>query len=246
MTSIPPRILLVEDDPVSRSYLCTALQALPATVDAADSVAAAVALVAAQRYDLWLFDAHLPDGSGIELLLRARARDPDAIALAHTATDDPDLFAALAAAGFREVLAKPLPVAAVRSTVRRALGLRGDGDADGDASTADAGLPVWDDDAAERALNGNRAHIATLRSLFVAELPGLRERVAAAARSHDFEGVQGELHRLRASCGFVGAARLAHATQALHRDAASVLLLRSFDEAAQDTLQQSVANRSLS
>jgi inosine-uridine nucleoside N-ribohydrolase len=33
MTPPPPRVLLVEDDPVSRAFLSAAVQALPATVD---------------------------------------------------------------------------------------------------------------------------------------------------------------------------------------------------------------------
>ena len=46
------------------------------------------------------------------------------------------------------------------------------------------------------------------------ELPGQRVRIAAAVAACDEAGVRGELHRLVASCGFVGAARLA---QAVHR-----------------------------
>ncbi len=75
MTSTLPHVLLVEDDPVSRAFLGAAIQAVPATVDAADTMAAAFALATAGPYDLWLFDANLPDGSGIELLTRLRARD---------------------------------------------------------------------------------------------------------------------------------------------------------------------------
>ena len=88
MTSQPPRVLLVEDDPVSRAFLGAAIQALPAAVDAADSMAAALALAAAGRYDLWLFDASLPDGSGSELLAKLRVRDASTPALAHTAAHD--------------------------------------------------------------------------------------------------------------------------------------------------------------
>lgn len=236
MTSTLPRVLLVEDDPVSRVFLGAAIQAIPATVDAADTMAAAFALATAGPYDLWMFDANLPDGSGIELLTRLRARDAETPALAHTASDDGAVIDALIAAGFREVLVKPLPAVAVQTVIRRALGLVGGSAAQGEAaSTAD--LPVWDDDAAARALNGNREHIATLRTLFVAELGGLRQRIAAAARNQDLAGMRSELHRLRASCGFVGAARLGHAAQELHNNVGSILRLQDFDIAAQGTLE---------
>jgi HPt (histidine-containing phosphotransfer) domain-containing protein len=72
--------------------------------------------------------------------------------------------------------------------------------------------------------------------LFVDELPRLRERIHAAADSGDLDGVRAGLHKLRASCGFVGAARLGDITQALFLQAASRTLLARFDEAADDTL----------
>ena len=202
-------------------------------------MAAAFALATTGTYDLWLFDANLPDGSGIELLTRLRARDAETPALAHTASDDGAVIDALVAAGFRQVLVKPLPAVAVQTVIRRALGLTGGsaGMQDETASTTD--LPVWDDDAAARALNGNRDHIATLRTLFVAELVSVRQRIAAVARNQDLAGLRNELHRLRASCGFVGAARLGEAAQELHNDVGSMLRLQDFDIAAQGTLEQS-------
>jgi DNA-binding response OmpR family regulator len=239
MTSTLPHVLLVEDDPVSRVFLAAAIQAVPATVDAADTVAAAFALATAGSYDLWLFDANLPDGSGTELLTRLRALDARTPALAHTASDDGAVIDTLSAAGFREVLVKPLPAVAVQTMIRRALGFPGGSTGMRDAAAFTADLPVWDDEAATRALNGNREHIATLRALFVAELAGLRQRIATDARNQDFAGLRNELHRLRASCGFVGAARLGHAVQELHNDSGSILRLQDFDLAAQSTLEQS-------
>ncbi|GAB3096585.1 response regulator [Lysobacter terrae] len=228
MTPPPPRILLVEDDPVSRQFLSAAVQALPATVDAADSMAAAIALTVAGHYDLWLIDAHLPDGSGEQLLARLRSRDRATPALAHTAGADAASQQALLDAGFRQVLVKPMPSTAVRFALQEALGLAADA-----ASTA----PLdWDDEAAARALNGNREHIAALRKLFVAELPGVVERVRNAFRNEDFQGLHAELHRLRASCGFVGADRLQAAVQALDADERSHERLQQFTTAAEALL----------
>jgi CheY-like chemotaxis protein/HPt (histidine-containing phosphotransfer) domain-containing protein len=232
MTSQPPRVLLVEDDPVSRAFLGTALRALPATVDAADSVAAALALGAAGGYDLWLFDANLPDGSGAELLAQLRARDAATPAVAHTAANDPAVVEALLAAGFRQVLVKPLPAATLQRSAREVLGLTVDGAAVSNA-WANAVLPDWDDEGATRALNGNREHIDALRRLFVGELPAVIERVRNAFRNEDFQGLHGELHRLRASCGFVGATRLHLAVQALGEDQRSHARLHDFTLAAQ-------------
>lgn len=227
MRSVPPRILLVEDDPVSRAFLGAAIQSLPATVDAADGMAAAMTLTSANRYDLWLFDANLPDGSGAELLARLRIRDNATPALAHTAAHDTDVARALLESGFQQVLVKPLPSSAVQAALRQALGI--------DSTTHDAGdvAPAdWDDEIAVRALNGNREYIAALRKLFLAELPAVSERVRNAFRNEDFQGLHAELHRLRASCGFVGAARLQQAVQALGEDDRSHDRLQEFTVAA--------------
>lgn len=242
---LPPRVLLVEDDPISRAFLTAAVQGVPAEVDSADSLAAALALANAQDYALWLFDAHLPDGSGVELLAGLRPRHPRTPALAHTASDDKGLLDTLIAAGFAQVLIKPLPSASVQSAVRRALGLAGSVTRE-PIDEPDREPLVWDDEAAAIALNGNRAHIATLRGLFVHELPHLRERISMAAQSGDLDSVRVSLHKLRASCGFVGAARLGAAAHALHHQADSPSLLMRFDEAALDTLAELHASQDVS
>lgn len=232
----PPRILLVEDDPTSRAFLAAALHAIPAGVDAVDSLASALALAVNRRYDLWLFDANLPDGDGCELLERARRTQPDVPALAHTASNEPAIREKLLAAGFDDVMVKPLPASSVRSAVRHALGLDAPtGSFDGSNAVE---RPLWDDDAATAALNGNRAHVATLRQLFIAELPQTRERIVGSARNGDHAAVHAELHKLRASCGFVGAARLADAVQALQSRTDDAGTLDDFDRAALDILAQ--------
>lgn len=236
---ITPSILLVEDDPTSRAFLAAAVRAIPAEVDGADSLAAALALARSRRYELWLFDANLPDGDGRALLAQARGEQPDVPALAHTASNDPAIRDALLAAGFREVLVKPLPAAAVQAAVRRTLGLDTPATATGSAGAETR--PLWDDDAAASALNGNREHVATLRELFVAELPQTRERVLASARTSDREATRAELHKLRASCGFVGAARMAEAVQALQLQPDAADALERFDRAAVATLARAEA-----
>ncbi len=75
----PPRLLLVEDDATSQGFFRAALEALPAAVDVAGSVAQALQMGSATRHHLWLVDAHLPDGSGQALLQRLRAEGMDLI-----------------------------------------------------------------------------------------------------------------------------------------------------------------------
>jgi CheY-like chemotaxis protein len=241
-----PRILLVEDDPTSRSFLAAALRATPAEVDAADSLAAALALASTQNYAAWLIDARLPDGSGAELLARLRERHPDTPAIAHTAAHEDTLLDALVGAGFLEALVKPMPAATVQGAVRRALGIAPVLPSLQTLTGTDGKLPLWDDDAAVLALNGNRTHVDTLRELFVQELSKSVYAISTAAERGDVDSVRNDLHRLRASCGFVGAQRLAAAVQAMQQDPASTALLLTLEQVAQDTLAHATDARAQS
>lgn len=206
-----PRLLLVEDDPVSASYLHDAASALPALVDTVATIADALAMATRHPHDLYLIDANLPDGRGEMLLQALRDAGIGTPALAHTAARDPGLRARMIALGFVGVLHKPIGVAELLEALREHL--------PGDALPARSGgkLPNWDDDAALAALGGQQPHVQALRGLFLQELPGQRERITAAAQAGDDAGVRAELHRLVASCGFVGAARLAEAVHAMQQ-----------------------------
>jgi len=192
----PPRLLLVEDDPISAAFMSAALATLPAEVElATDGVQA---LAASGTFDLWLIDANLPDGSGSVLLQHLRARDAHPVALAHTADTTTGMRAALLQAGFADVLIKPMGVQALRDAVRTALV-----DAPGDRDAGD-----WDDAAALAALGGHREHATLLRHLFLTELPATRAACLASFERNDDDALRTQLHRLQASCGFAGARAL--------------------------------------
>ncbi len=204
-----PRVLLVEDDPISLGFFQAALEPLALRLDSADSLATALEQSRDVRHDLWLIDAHLPDGSGSELLTCLRVRHPTTPALAHTA--DAGATARLLADGFVNVLIKPLPASELQQQVRRLLPTRPGAEPTG-------GILIqrdWDEDAALAALNGQQHHLNALRELFLSELPGTRDAVDSALRQDDESTLRSHLHRLQASCGFVGAARLAQAVREL-------------------------------
>jgi DNA-binding response OmpR family regulator len=234
-----PRILLLEDDPVSAAFLSAAIEALPAQVDAAATLAEARKLSGAARHELWLFDANLPDGTGAGLLAELRAHGLHTPALAHTADLQRESLDALIEAGFEEVLLKPLSIAQLQGAIRRMLDVEtgSTGHHISDGSHALCGkLPIWDDDAALRAFNGHRAHADLMRGLFRQELPQVFARISSAITHNDNIALRGELHKLQASCGFVGAARLGAATRALHETSDSSDAIEQFKGALQDTL----------
>lgn len=226
-----PRLLLVEDDPVSAAFLRDALASLPAAVELAGSVAQALQLAGAgPAHDLYLLDANLPDGRGEDLLAALRARALHAPALAHTAAEDPAMRARLFAAGFVDVLAKPIGVGELHRAVRACLAAPAGGPRGGGT------LRVWDDAAALLATGGQATHVATLRGLFLQELPGQRARILAAAAAGDQAGVRAELHRLLAGCGFVGATRLLQAARDLQEAPLASSRLQRLDEEMSDLL----------
>lgn len=232
------RILLVEDDAVTRAFLTAATQALPALVDAAESVAAALRMAREHSHDLWLIDANLADGDGFGLLVRLRGEGLRTPAIAHTAAHEDAVRRQLLAGGFAAVLTKPMTANQLHGAIRSVL-------ATTDASTTFVATPaagnalpsrIWDDEAALSALNGQRAHVDALRQLFRQELPGVSKAVQVAAGNGDVDALHAALHRLRASCGFVGATRLAAAVASLQAVPHSYDALSQFVRTAQATL----------
>ncbi len=228
------RLLLVEDDATSAAFLAEALSALPARVDVAGSIAEAVRLAAAAPHSLWLVDAHLPDGDGLDCLraLRALHATP---ALALTAGAPRDELDALCAGGYLEVLLKPVSLALLQGTVRRLLGAEAAATVAAVPKPAGAKLPAWEQERALAAIGGNAASLAKLRQLFLAELPAQRAELHAAQHAGDAPTVAALVHKLRAGCGFVGAARLAAAVEGLARAPLDAGAMQAFDFALADT-----------
>jgi len=197
------RVLLAEDDPVSRQFLAEAIRASGAEVTACADGEAALQLARSHAWDLLIFDHHLPGRNGDAVLAALRA-DPGAAAravpaIATSAARDTEL-ASLIRAGFADVLPKPMPIAVLRATLHR------------------HGCPVdspLDDDDALRAC-GSAEAMARLRRLFSEqELPKVQEELDQVGSEPLL--LRSTLHRLQASCGFCGAITLALATAALQR-----------------------------
>ena len=255
-----PRVLLVEDDPVGRAFLAEALRPLPLAVDVAADCASALALAQAHRHALALLDLQLPDGDGCTLLGAIRAVAAPVVAVALTADATVGLDERLRSAGFVAVAHKPLAAATVRAlatewidgvptlapvtagaigansmatitAVSPAVALDATGEAES-GGVAEPPLlpPLWDDADALSAAGGRREIVDALRTLLRNDLPSQRSAVAAALATANAGAALAVLHRLRAACGFCGAAALDEAVQRLERPLVSGVPLT--DEAA--------------
>ncbi len=90
MGAAATRVLIVEDDPVIRARFERAIDAHPRLrlAGSAGSLEEGGRMVADADADVLLVDLGLPDGSGIELIRRARARSPAMECMVITIYDD--------------------------------------------------------------------------------------------------------------------------------------------------------------
>lgn len=202
-----PRILVADDNPVSLLFFADALDALGFDSTLAPDGARALAEADAQAFDALLFDVHMPVYGGIDVLARVRAGNGpsrDAVALATSAETNAEKVAALRAAGFADVLPKPIGIHALRSALARHIPRAGE--------TADVTL---DDAQALSAAGNDPAIVAALRGLFASELELLPAEIESLAGNNDVAGLRDRLHRLDASAGFCGAGSLQSAISRL-------------------------------
>ena len=190
------RVLVVDDDAITLRFFEAALRQIGAQVTSVEDGAAARAAISGGAFGLMLIDRHLPDMSGERLLLALREAGCTAPAIATSAEVDDGIRASLLDAGFDDVFAKPISLERLRDVVSRF-----------------AGEPaqLLNDEEALRALGGHRESLAALRVLLAAELDELGNNV----NTLDAQAIATRLHRLRASCGFCGAAALAQAAAAI-------------------------------
>ena len=117
----PPRVLVVEDDPVNQALVLDMARALGVEADLAGDGAEALARMAAFRYDVVLMDVMLPDRDGMDVTRQVRrelGESPRIVALTALASDG-DRRRCLAS-GMNGFLAKPYRLA----QLAEALGVR--------------------------------------------------------------------------------------------------------------------------
>lgn len=124
------RVLLVEDEPEMASALRAALTRHDMIVDHASDLAEAEAMAALGSYDAMVLDRQLPDGDGLALIPKLRARGSLVPVLVLTARSDlADRVAGLDR-GADDYLAKPFAfeelLARLRALLRRPANLQSD------------------------------------------------------------------------------------------------------------------------
>ncbi len=201
-----PRLLVVDDNALTLYFFRDALAAFGVECETAASATEAVARAAVSAFDLMLIDAHLPDMHGAQLLQRIRSGDGasrDVTALATTAALGTE--AQLLAAGFTDVLTKPIGLAALHARLSPYLRVAPDDEAGA----------YLDARRARHAL-GDASLVAPLRELLSRELESVPDEFALLAARGDLVGMRERLHRLAASAGLCGAVVLGRVIDELH------------------------------
>ena len=118
-----PTLLVVDDERHIRRVLQLSLGDAGYRVLEADSFAAAVRLLEAERVDLLLTDLQLPDRSGLELLHQVRSTRPDLPVILITAFGTVESAVQAIRAGAFDYVIKPFRMEELEALVGRALGL---------------------------------------------------------------------------------------------------------------------------
>lgn len=204
-----PRILLLEDNPISREFLHEALKPLGFPVDIAETLSMALALARQYAYGIFLCDVHLPDGGPDDIFSMLKELQENTIIIAVTADVSTSASEALSEIGYQEIWGKPIAMATLQGNVSRLLGINHVID--------ESPRPgeMWDEAAALRAVGGSQATLKALREMFVSDLPKQQKMIAQAFHANNVLSLKAECHRLLAACGFVGAAGLGHAVKQL-------------------------------
>jgi DNA-binding response OmpR family regulator len=122
MPQTKARILHVDDHQDTRLMMAALLQDCGYGVLTAGSVAEGLELAKEIRFDLYILDIRLPDGSGVDLCQKLRELYPDVPILYYSAYgDEADHQNALQTCG-DAYLKKPVNIAEIQSSIARLLG----------------------------------------------------------------------------------------------------------------------------
>ena len=119
MTPPLPHVLVAEDNTLVADAMRLLFEETGHRVTTAGTVVDVVRAASSEPVDLLLLDLGLHDGDGLEVLdqLAAREKMPR-VCVALTGRDEPEVIARCRAAGCRDVLLKPVPVAELLSKSR--------------------------------------------------------------------------------------------------------------------------------
>jgi DNA-binding NarL/FixJ family response regulator len=119
VSSVVPRVVLVDDHGLFRSGVRAELGRQVEVVGEADDVQPAIELIASVQPDVVLLDVHLPGGGGQAVVQAIKASFPAVRFLALSASDAPEDVIAVIRAGARGYVTKTISTAELADAIRR-------------------------------------------------------------------------------------------------------------------------------
>lgn len=108
---MPARVMVVEDNDMIGSAMRLLFDSSGYLVEVAATARVAVESALASPVGVMFLDLNLPDGDGLGVLARLTSCGKAPVTFAVTGDDDPVVRARCIAAGCRDVLLKPVPIA---------------------------------------------------------------------------------------------------------------------------------------
>ena len=117
------RILLVDDDPQAQALIDMALADAPfeRNIEVVGTASAGIVRIEANEHDIYLIDQQLPDGTGIELIRRAKAGTTSKPFILMTGYGSGDIDDAASIAGAVDYVEKHMVAAQLERSIRYAL-----------------------------------------------------------------------------------------------------------------------------
>ena len=112
--SVPPKVLLIEDERQIRRFVRAALEEEGCAVIEAETMAEGLARAGSEKPDLLILDLGLPDGNGVDLIRDVRGWADTPIVILSARAQENDKIDALDAGG-DDYLTKPFGVGELRA-----------------------------------------------------------------------------------------------------------------------------------
>jgi two-component system, NtrC family, response regulator PilR len=120
---MPPRALIVDDEPDIRELLAITLGRMQLEVDTAGDYASAVRQLGGQRYSLVLTDMRLPDGDGLDLVEWIQTHRPGVPVAVITAHGNVEAAVRALKLGAFDFISKPIDLGSLRRLITTTLRL---------------------------------------------------------------------------------------------------------------------------
>lgn len=119
---VPNSVLLIDDEPIVLDVLKIALEKKAFTVSTVQRVVDALKLLETQRFGALLVDKNLPDGSGLDVIRAARAKQPFCACMMMTGYPNVTSILEALRLGAVDYLEKPFPqMSLVQEKIRSAI-----------------------------------------------------------------------------------------------------------------------------